>query len=72
MSDTCHNCEGAGAAQAKTGDNRTALSRPAGYNATNGALASKTRSGHPATSTNNKWIEPSIGWGDDNVKGYGG
>ena len=72
MSDSCNNCEAAGGAQAKTGENRKALSRPAGYNSTNDALASKTRSGHPATATNNLWKDPSIGWGEDNVKGYGG
>lgn len=72
MKDTCSNCEGAGAAQAKGGENRKALSRPAGYDATMKAMSSKTRSGHPATRVNNDYQEPMLGIGEDNVKGYGG
>jgi hypothetical protein len=72
MSDTCHNCEAIGGAQAKTGDNRKALSRPAGMAATAGAIESKTRSGHPATSTANHWVGAPSSYGDDNIKGYGG
>ena len=72
MKDSCKNCDGAGAAQPKTGKNRQALSRAAGMAATSGALGSRTRSGHPATRQNNLWQAPSIGWGDgNNVKGYG-
>ena len=71
MSDVCHNCEAAGAAQAKTGDNRTALSRPAGMSATAGAIASKTRSAHKPTSYYH-WVDAPAGYGDDNIKGYGG
>lgn len=32
------------------------------------AMGSRTRSGHPATDVNNKWIAPSLGYGDDNIK----
>jgi hypothetical protein len=72
MTDECNNCEAAGAAQAKTGDNRKALSRPAGYNATGEAIGSKTRSGHPASKTNNLWQSPPTGYGEnENIKGYG-
>ena len=73
MSDSCKNCDGAGAAQAKSGKNRTALSRPAGMAATASAMESKTRSRHPASSTNNKWHATSCSYGsNENIKGYGG
>lgn len=62
------NTEGAGAAQAKTGENKKALDRSSGMSATLEAMGSKTRSGHPATDVNNKWMEPSLGYGDDNIK----
>lgn len=65
---TCQNCEGAGGAQAKTGDNRKVLDRGAGMSSTIDAMGSKTRSGHPATAMNNKWQDPSLGYGDDNIK----
>jgi hypothetical protein len=70
MSDsaTCHNCEGAGGAQAKTGEQRTPLDRGAGMSKTIDAMGSKTRSGHPATQMNNLWKDPSLGYGDDNIK----
>lgn len=71
MSDTCHNCEAIGGAQAKTGDNRKALSRPAGMAATGEAIGSKTRSGHPASSTANHWVAAPTGYGEnENIKGY--
>lgn len=60
------NSEGAGAAQAKTGDNRKAIDRAAGREATCGAMESKTRSGHPATKTNNLWKDTECGWGEGN------
>ena len=68
MSDDSCNCVAMGGAQAKTGDNRTALSRPAGMSHTLAALGGKTRSGHPATATNNHYQAPSLGYGDDNIK----
>lgn len=71
MKDSCHNCEAAGAAQAKGGDNRTALSRTAGYSATMKAVDSRTRSRHTGTSENNHYKSPSYGVGGDNVKGWG-
>lgn len=70
--DSCKNCDGAGAAQPKTGKWREVLSRSAGMAATSGALASKTRSRHSASSTNNKWISAPTGYGsNENIKGYG-
>lgn len=60
------NNEGAGASQAKTGDNAKAIVRSTGRAATCGAMESKTRSGHPATSVNNKWQDTPCGWGDGN------
>jgi hypothetical protein len=60
--------EGAGAANAKTGDNAKALDRSRGMSATCDAMESKTRSGHPATKTNNQWQSTSCGYGDDNIK----
>lgn len=71
MNDSCKNCEAVGAAKAKTGDNRTALSRPSGYNATGKAVESKTRSRHMASNVNYHYKAPSYGVGSDNVKGYG-
>lgn len=72
MSDSANCCEGAGAAQAKTGDNRKALSRAAGYQATGTALGNKTRSRYPATKVNNLWQDAPTGYGDnENIKGYG-
>lgn len=66
---TCHNCEGAGAAQAKTGDNRTALDRGKGMSTTIAAMGSKTATGHPANhEINYHWKDPSLGYGDDNIK----
>lgn len=73
MKDHAKNCEAAGAAQAKSGDNRQALSRPSGYGATCSAMENKTRSRHQGSSTNNKWHGTSCGFGsNENVKGYGG
>lgn len=60
--------EACGGAQAKTGDNRKSLDRSAGMSSTIDAMGSKTRSGHPATSTNNHYQAPSLGYGDDNIK----
>lgn len=73
MKDSPNCCETVGAAQPKSGDNVKALSRAAGMSATSGALGSKTRSGHSASSTNNKWMSAPTGFGDnENIKGYGG
>lgn len=73
MKDQGNCCEGAGAAQAKTGDQATPLSRSMGMSKTGSALGSKTRSGHPASSTNNLWQGAPTGFGDnENIKGYGG
>ncbi len=73
MKDSANCCDGAGAAQAKTGDNRKALSRPAGYGATCSAMDNRTRSRHSASSENNLWTSKSCGYGsNENVKGYGG
>lgn len=62
--------EGAGAAQAKTGDNVKALVRSAGYGATVGAIQSKTKSNYPASSM--AWhYEGVSGYGDnENILGY--
>lgn len=68
MSDDSCNCGAVGGAQAKTGDNRKALSRPSGMSSTLEAMGSKTRSGHPATATNNHYQSPSLGYGEDNIK----
>lgn len=66
------NVEGAGAATAKTGDNRKALDRKSGYDSTCGAMDNKTRSGYPASKTNNLWQSITCGYGDnENIKGYG-
>jgi len=56
------NVDAAGAAQAKTGENREALDRAAGMSATKTACESKTRSGHPATAVNNKWQDTPCGY----------
>lgn len=72
MKDMAYCCEAAGGAQAKTGDNRVALSRPSGYKATMGACEGKTRSRHAASSMNNLWKSTQCGYGsNENVKGYG-
>lgn len=72
MSDKCNSCDGAGAAQAKTGDNRKALSRAAGMAATGAAIGSKTKSRHSASGTANHWVAAPTGYGDnENIKGYG-
>lgn len=63
-------CEGAGAAQPKTGKNRTALSRPAGMSATMGAVESKTRSGHRASSTAYHYQGVSGYGSNENINGY--
>jgi len=70
--DNCKNCDGAGAAQPKTGKNRQALSRKAGMSATSGWLGSKTRSRYQGSSTNNLWMSAPTGYGsNENIKGYG-
>lgn len=65
------NCDAAGAAQAKTGKNRTVLDRHAGMVSTTDAMQSKTRSGHPASSKHNQWESASCCYGDnENIHGY--
>lgn len=74
MSDECKNCEAAGAAQAKTGDNRLALSRSAGLSATASAFESKTASPHMPQGESKTWPYhgTTVGFGDaGNIKGYG-
>jgi hypothetical protein len=64
------NNDGAGATQAKSGDNAKAISRPAGYGATLSAVENKTKSGHPASSMANHWTGVS-GYGEnENIVGY--
>lgn len=72
MSGTPHGkcCEAVGAAQAKTGPNRTALSRPAGMSQTMSAVDSKTRSRHPASSKQNEWTGVSGYGSNENIHGY--
>lgn len=73
MKDMAYCCEAAGGAQAKTGDNRKALSRPAGYHATVAAYGSRTRSRHAGSSVANHYTAPPAGYGsNENIKGYGG
>ncbi|MCP4899954.1 MAG: hypothetical protein GY906_23545 [bacterium] len=73
MNDNAKCCEAAGGAEAKSGDNRKALSRPAGMAATSAALGNKTCSGHKGSSVNNDWKGAPTGYGDnENIKGYGG
>lgn len=64
-------CEAAGGAEAKTGKNRTALSRPAGMSATLSATVdSKTRSRHHAGSTAYHWTGCSGYGANENINGY--
>jgi len=73
MNDSAKHCAAAGGAQAKTGDNCTALSRPAGYAQACKALSNRTKSGHTGTSQNNLYTQPSVGYGsNENIKGYKG
>lgn len=72
MNDHAKHVEAVGGAEAKTGDNRRALSRSAGYQATMSACSSKTRSRHTGSSVNNKWQAAPTGYGsNENIKGYG-
>lgn len=59
------NCEGAGAAMAKTGDNRAALSRGAGRAQAGGAIANKVRSGHHHEGTAYHYVSPPTDFGGD-------
>ena len=73
MKDSAKHCAAAGGAQAKTGDNCAALSRPAGYSQACSALSNRTKSRHTGTSQNNLYRGPSVGYGsNENIKGYGG
>jgi hypothetical protein len=55
------NTEGAGAAQAKTGDQATPLNRGLGIEHTMGAMGSKTRSAHNAAGgPNYKYQDPQL------------
>lgn len=63
------NNDAAGGIKPKSGDNACVLNRGSGFSKTGKAMGSKTRSGHPATSMNNKWKD--AGWGTGgNVNGY--
>lgn len=63
--------EGYGAAKPKTGDNRKALSRSAGYKATMEACESKTRSPHKGSDLDRKERSKGDNSGNDNLQGYG-
>ena len=66
------NVEGAGAAQAKSGENAVALDRSRGMSQTMGAMQSKTRSSYPASSVANHWTGIS-GYGEnEHIVGYEG
>lgn len=65
------NVEGAGAAQAKTGDNRKALDRGAGMSATMSAVDSKTRSSYHSEASPYHYKGVSGYGGNENIKGYG-
>jgi hypothetical protein len=71
MKGSC-NCSAAGAAMAKTDENRKALNREAGMSATSAAIGSKTRSGYMASSTNYHYMAAPTGYGsNENIKtGY--
>ncbi len=64
------NNDGAGGTQKKPGIWDCAINRASGYNKTEKAMASKTRSRHTGTSMNNKWKDVGMGLGG-NVNGYG-
>jgi hypothetical protein len=61
--------EGYGAAKGKTGDNRKALSRKAGYEATMSSCESSTRSPHKGSDLDRKERKVGRHEGNDNVKG---
>ncbi len=63
------NNDGAGATKSKPDIWACAIERPAGWNKTQKAMNSKTRSGYPATSMNNLWKDVGMGLGG-NVVGY--
>lgn len=63
--------DGYGAAKPKTGDNRKALSRSAGYSATSEACRNKTSSPHKGSSLHDKWQSKPETASNDNLKGYG-
>ncbi len=63
--------DGYGAAKPKKGDNRKALSRSAGYQATMEACKSKTRSPHQGSDKHNRWEDKGDNSSNDNLKGYG-
>lgn len=64
------NVQGAGAAQAKTGENADVLDRARGMSATMGAVQNKTKTQYPASSMANHWTGVS-GYGDnENICGY--
>lgn len=60
-----------GGAMMKSKESREALDRQLGLSEAMSAMASRTRSGHPATKTNNLYTAPELGWGEGNhVVGY--
>ena len=71
MSDSCMNCAADGAAQAKTGKWREALSRASGMSATMGAIQSKTRSRYHSSASPYAYKGVSGYGANENIKGYG-
>lgn len=66
------NNDGAGATQTKSGGNRKAIDRHAGYSAVLTCLQSKTRSPHnSAGGPNYQYIGVSGYGSNENIKGYG-
>jgi hypothetical protein len=63
------NNDGAGAAKAKGGDNARAISRPAGYGATMGAIHSKTRSRHHSSARPYHYVGCSGYGGNEDIVG---
>lgn len=66
------NVEGYGAAKPKTGYNRYALSRAAGYMATMKAVDSKVRSPYKGSEKHNEWESKGDNSSNDNLQGYEG
>jgi hypothetical protein len=65
------NVDGYGAAKPKSGDNRKALSRAAGYQATMKACENKVRSPYKGSEKHNQWEGKGDNSSNDNLKGYG-
>ena len=65
------NTEGAGAAQAKTGKQKTPLCRASGMSSTMGAIQSKTRSRYHSGASPYEYKGVSGYGSNENIKGYG-